>query len=423
MRSLWSGLDAAAAPLAALLIAASLVRALGTDDYGVFVIALAVSAVSTAVSPAISATTTKFIAEHRAQAGGGTNSVATIVTTSLLFMVLFDVVLLTGAALFATPLSRFVFADAALARPDIEEILLLAVLAVCVQQIDIVLGAALKGLECFRQQALYEWFSKAVLVAAVAIVGWLTGNLVLVLLVYSAIYAASVVGRGCIVRRMAPDRRLFGRVTAQGLRTIAAFGGWMWLSAIATTAFVSLDRIIVGRVLGAAVAAQFSIYVQITQFAHFVPASLFAFLLPAFSRLSASGEAHKADLRDQYRRYFIVITTVALAIGATIAVLGGQLFHLMSGDPMPHEHETAFFLLSLGFVILALNICPYYLLVGSGRSREVAMVTVMFMLLALILMVPLTNEHGLTGTAIARFGYVLGTLLLIHRALQVTRKQ
>jgi hypothetical protein len=50
-RAFWSGLDAAAYPIATLAMLAGLVRALTPSDYGILVLALAASGLSLAINP------------------------------------------------------------------------------------------------------------------------------------------------------------------------------------------------------------------------------------------------------------------------------------------------------------------------------------------------------------------------------------
>ena len=70
----------------------------------------------------------------------------------------------------------------------------------------------------------------------------------------------------------------------------------------------------VGRSLGAAAAGQFNIYIQLTQMVHFVPSSLFAFSLPAFSRLAAQGGEGARQIAPAYRTYLGVTSATALAL-------------------------------------------------------------------------------------------------------------
>jgi O-antigen/teichoic acid export membrane protein len=419
-RAFWSGLDAAAAPLSALAIAFGLLPLLGPADYGVLVIALAVSGLSMAINPALAATTTKLVAEG--WASGERGPVTTrLVAASLTIALTASVLLLAIAAICENPLAHLVFGPEAMSRrSDLGGVLILAVLAVCVQQLDGVLAAAIRGLERFRLQASVEGVARLSTVVIVLGVGWRTRDVQLVLVAYCASYAASAGVRGHVLRNALRQSTLFVQPTRDELRSVLSFGGWMWLNALANIAYLNVDRIIVGRVLGAAAAGEFSIFVQVAQLVHYVPASLFAFSLPVFSRLNAAGASGAEELRSTYRRTVLSTALIAVCIALPTVLFGNDLLRLVSSGTL-QAREPAFALLAGGFFLLTFSIAPFYLLLGSGRSKAVSTLTAASAALALILTAFMTPHYGLTGAALARFGYVCGALLLIPAANALLR--
>jgi O-antigen/teichoic acid export membrane protein len=422
MRALWSALDAAAGPASTLATLAALVRALSASDYGILVIALAASALSMAVNPAIAATTTKFVSELSGQLRFGGRTVAGVITVSLMMVVLIDLVLLLGTAVFNEPLSLWVFGVAVARTRHVGQILLLAVLSIGTQQIEAVLAAALRGLERFRRQALIEIFSRAALTAVVIYVAWHTRSVEMILIVQCAVYLASMLVRAVALRRLLPDKRLFdlsGRAEAGAL---FRYGGWMWLTALAGVAYTSADRIIIGRSLGAAAAGQYNIYVQITQLIHFIPSSVFAFSLPAFSRLAAQGSTREGEIAQSYRSYFLTVSLSALAMAAAMVVFWPLILRVLAGGAFADGEIGAPGLLTVNFLLLACNVVPYYLLLALGRARTVSMITAGSMLAALLLMALLIPRYGLEGAALARLAYGAGSLMLLQSAQRLLKQ-
>jgi len=420
-RAFWSGTEAVAGPIAALAVSAGLIRTLGPQDYGVLVVVLAVSALSMAINPAIVATTTKFVSEA-AGLKSAEKAMARITTVSLLAVLSLGALFLVVAASLAGPLSRLLFGDqVAATRTDIHAILLLAVLTVGIQQSDAVLAAAIKGLEKFKQQALFELCSRLSIAGASILAGWLTHDLRRVLLASCAVSLLSALLRGVLLRTLAPGGRVFALPSRSEAARMLSFGGWMWLNATATVAYGSVDRVIVGRVLGTAAAAQFHIYAQVSQFIHYIPTSVFAFSFPVFSRLSAGGAEQRPQLVRMYHRVIGLIGSSALLIGIVITLVRHQAMTLLAARGLPAGDDPALLLLILGFAMLALNIAPYYLLLGLGRSKTVSIVQGLSVILAITLALVLVPRLGLEGAALARFGYVLGTLLLFERAHHAMR--
>jgi O-antigen/teichoic acid export membrane protein len=163
-RGAWTAIESAAAPISALAISAGLTRALGAADFGVLVTVLAISNLSMAINPAIAAATTKLISESNGSANHDDWALSRITTAS------FSVILIFGICFVLTVMALGgVLPDLLFGRAFVEHhmhlrpILILAVLVVCVQQLDGVFGATLRGLERFKQQALFEVGSRGVI--------------------------------------------------------------------------------------------------------------------------------------------------------------------------------------------------------------------------------------------------------------------
>jgi O-antigen/teichoic acid export membrane protein len=421
-RAFWSALDAAATPVFTLATLAVLVRALRPADYGVLVIALAASGLSMAVNPAIAAMTTKFVSELSGQRESSGRTVAGVITVSLMMVAVIDLVLVLATAAFSEPLSQWVFGAAVAGTWHLGHVLLLAVLSTGIQQIEAVFAAAIRGLERFRRQALIEMFSRAALTAVVICVAWYTRSLETILIAQCAIYLASTVVRAAALRRLLPDKRLFERPDRAEARRLIGYSGWMWLTALAGVAYTSADRIIVGRTLGAAAAGQYNIYVQISQIIHFVPASVFAFLLPAFSRLAAQGSARRDEIARTYRAYLLAISAVAVGIAAAVMVFWPFLLRVFAGAGFAAGQSGAPTLLILNFLLLACNVAPYYLLIALGHARVMSMITTTSMFAALVLMAVLIPRYGLEGAALARLAYGVGALMLLQRAQRLLKR-
>ncbi len=417
----WSGAEAAAGPLASLLVTGGLVRALGPQDYGVLVVVLAVSAFSTAINPAIALTATKLVSEAAGRQEPRGNIVARLITASLALVAALSFVILLAAGVLADPLSKLVFGARLVAHsPTVPRVLWLSLLAACLQQIDATVGAAIKGLERFKPQALFEVSSRLAVAVVVVAVGWRLRDLASVLFTQCAALALSTLLRAIVLRSVAPGARILARPQREDLARMLSFGRWMWLNAIATGAYTSLDRVVVGRILGPAAAAEFFVYVQLSQLIHFIPNSLSTFSFPVFSRLRSQGQI--GSIRDLYRRLLGAVAVLALVIALAVGLFQHAALGVFTGRVFQHGSHATLDILIGGFFLLALNIAPYYLLLGLGASRLVSLVTAMSGAVALVMTFVLVPIMGLEGAALARLLYVLGTLTLLERAFKALQR-
>ena len=199
-----------------------------------------------------------------------------------------------------------------------------------------------------------------------------------------------------------------------------SFGRWMWLNAIATGAYTSLDRVVVGRILGPAAAGEFFVYVQLSQLVHFIPNSLSTFSFPVFSRLRSQGQV--GSIRELYRRLLGAVAALALVIALTVGLFQHAALGLFTGRVFEDSSHATLDILIGGFFLLALNVAPYYLLLGLGASRRVSVVTAASGAVALAMTFALVPAMGLEGAATARLLYVLGTLTLLERASKALKR-
>jgi O-antigen/teichoic acid export membrane protein len=423
-RALWSALDAAAYPVATLAMLAGLVRALTPSNYGILVLALAASGISLAINPAIAATTTRFVSQAAGEPKSAGKSVAGVVTAALLAVTVFDLTMLLATALFREPLARWVFGGATVgAAADVGNVLWFALLAVGIQQLDAVLAAAIRGLERFARQALIEVLARAALAAVIMWTVWHTRSVTAVLIAQCIVCAVSVLARAATLRHLLPDRRLFRRAGRAQISALFNYGGWMWLTALAGVVYSSADRIIVGRSLGPAAAGQFNIYIQLTQLIHFVPSSLFAFALPAFSRLTAQGGASARQVAPAYRTYLGATSLMALVIALGLLAGWPLLLRVFAGGAPQDPQWHVALLLTLNFLVLACNVAPYYLLLALGHSRAVSAISTCAMLVALLLMIVLIPRFGMAGAALAKLAYGAAILIFQLQAHRILKSQ
>jgi O-antigen/teichoic acid export membrane protein len=232
----------------------------------------------------------------------------------------------------------------------------------------------------------------------------------------------SLLVRAAVLRQLLPDRKLFRRSGRAQISALFKYGGWMWLTALAGVLYTSADRIIVGRWLGPVAAGQFNIYIQLTQLVHFVPSSLFAFSLPAFSRLAAQGDEGQRQIAPAYRTYLGVISATALAMALGLLASWPMLLRVFAGGAIRDPQWHVALLLTLNFLVLACNVAPYYLLLALGHSRTVSVITACGMLIALLFMMVLIPRFGMAGAALARLAYGAAALIFLvqaHRILKI----
>lgn len=414
-KAFWSAADAGVAPTSALLLTAGMLRTLSEDQFGVFVVIQSFSLLSLAINPAIVVTTMRFVAAARTEGTSGA-PVQAIVTASFAAVGVVGLLLTALTFGFHGPLAQILFSgggDTSAASVT----LVWAVAALAILQIDATVGAVLKGMERFAAQGLYELGSRIAIVVLMLIVVAKTGRLDAALVAQFMAGVVSLMGRLMLLRVFMPGRRLLSRFTMAQLSPLMGFGGWMWLNAAATTAFGTVDRIVVANLLGSAVAGQYHVFVQVLQLIHFVPVSVLSFSFPILSRLYAQRQSGREELIRLFKQVFLAAGVGGSLLAIGLLAFGQPILHALTGQQQAGL-PAAYIALAVTFALLAWNIGPYFLLLATGNSRSVSFVTTAAIAASLLLLELLVRQFGLLGAAYARGVYGLATLLLIALALR-----
>lgn len=286
------------------------------------------------------------------------------------------------------------------------------------EQFDQVHAAIWKGMEAFasaaRAEVLLRILQVAVLAAGVAAGA---GVLLLIGLHLLASILRLAIKRHWVLQQfpaLDPARAGAGGAGGAG-RTgggeVLRRASWGWVQGLSGLAFGSVDRLLVGALLGPVAIAQYSVGMQLGAQFHAMVAAALSILAPAVGRLKADGNA-AATLPRRLLAFALGSGLVSasgylvLALAAPsliVALLGWQ----DAGDPGFMGP------MSLAFFLLSLNVVPFHALAGLGRMRAIALVCAGAGALSTLLAVLLVPAAGLSGAAWSRVAYAVLALALL----------
>ena len=130
------------------------------------------------------------------------------------------------------------------------------------------------------------------------------------------------------------------------------FSRWSWLNSLSALAFGSVDRVLVGGLMGPAALAIYTVGVQVGQMIHTASVAVFQKAMPRVSRLLAAPPFPGAAEREVRRQ---MLWNLALFAGATLAVLAASrpLLDLMLGPAIAAGHLHTFRLLIVASGLLS----------------------------------------------------------------------
>lgn len=277
------------------------------------------------------------------------------------------------------------------------------------EQVDNVFSSSIKGAEHFGQAARIEIASKTTQIIGAGLVLWVWPTL-------WALYAALLVV--AVVRLIAKTiiaRRLLGltslRPTLIGANAILHLAKWGWLQGLGGMLFGVADRMLVGSLLGSSSLTYYSIASQLAMQIHAVSAAALSVIFPKVSR-KLEGRGHFSLWR--VTKLTMVGNLLLSSFLALVLLLLGPLI-LRSWIGADSAASTAKILpwLVIAYWVLAVNVVPYYILLGMGRMRFVGLTVLSCGIVAITTMYFAITREGLIGAPAGRGIYALLSLALI----------
>ena len=420
----WAVVESLLHPMLLLLATPLLAACLGSRGFGLWSLFLAIIAIGGAASVGTATATATVVACCRGE--GRPAAIAPAIREGLMTATVGFGLLVLLLAAAGIPLAMRTL-DKLGSAPMVGAICALGLLVAWLEHVDQVYAAVWKGFEQFAASARIEIGARLGQFAALLLAAWFeTGVLPLIgmYLLATAVRLATrryrmhglladqgVPLRSSIEGGAAPRRSLSGEVQRRAL--------WGWVQGAGGLAFGSVDRILIGAMLGPMAIAQYTVATQLASQFHAITAAATSVLAPRISRVGAGGDPAGAVGRD---------VVLAMGVNAIVCVVGYSLL-LVAAPPViaawlgQDLAGSADFLwpLMLAYLLLSLNVVPFHVLSGLGRAGAIAVVCLLGGLLDVLAAWVWVPADGLEGAALARLVYAAVTLLLLPLAWSATQ--
>ena len=214
----------------------------------------------------------------------------------------------------------------------------------------------------------------------------------------SALGLASYGAYAWTARRAFPELRIRPSSFSRGLvRDVTTFSIYLFIIDIAIQIGFNLDNVVVGAALGTSAVAVYAVTLRLADYQRQLCNQFNGFLFPIVVRLRASGglEALQTMLIEGTRIALVLVT------GVTIGVIGfGRPLLVRWMGPAFEAGAVPLYVLALTGVVLVGQGPLGNILLGTGRHRLVAFVSLAEAIANLVLSVVLVRRFGLLGVAI-----------------------
>jgi O-antigen/teichoic acid export membrane protein len=401
----WAILEYVWNPLLLLICTPLFLKALGSDSYGLWMLLVATVGFGAILNAGTGAATIKHVSAEMGEANS--HQLQRVIQGSL-------AIAITGGGLLALIIvCVFWFGDDFFFRRMGDRHLLhitglAAGMLAWLEQIDNVFASALRGSEKYGLAAKTEIGAKSL--QALALVSALLAGAGL-MAVYGIIFVVALARLGTkwlVTRRVLRVSKAYPRFAH--VKELLHFSKWAWIQGLGGTAFNSADRFVVASLLGATSLAQYAVVTQLAMQIHGLTAAGVSVVFPMISRKRARNPSF--SIARATARTFLANAALSTSVAVVLLIFGKLILRLWLGAQMPANAAILLDYLVIAYWLLALNITPYYVLLGLGQIRSIAIWVFIGGAAGLIPMIYGISRFGLIGAGAGKLVFAVAALML-----------
>jgi len=393
--------DQMATPVLMVVAAPFLTTHLGFEQFGVWMLVLALTGSLAVFNFGLGDATIKFISQDRGT--GKIESIARTFRVNLTMGTLLGVA--AGAALFlGSPLiAHYIFDASPTSFATDVRAIDLGGLILALRSVESILANTLRAFEDYSGAARVSVCVKAGIVGSAVGLVALGHGVIAILLSTVACVIAGLVAYTVRVRTIVRGVSFLPEFDSFLWRRVSGFGFYSWAQSLAAVLFNQGDKLVVGALLGTAAVARYAICTQVASVVQIITAAAFNFLFPQFSRRYEAGETSNVNRIFRLGMATNLALTAILAIPLLIA--GKFILTLWMGRAFAEQSYILLAVLTLGYAWLAVNVVPYLALLGFGKIRFVCIANIVAGVASVVGSVLLIPAFGLIGAGLGRLAY------------------
>lgn len=367
VRASWATAEQVFSPLIMIVLTPLLLKQLGLEQYGLWMLVMAVVGMGQLASLGAGVATIKHVS---ADLAGGKLADAVATIRAAITIVLFVGVIVCLSIAVIAPFMAEIFFSKMGQSALVSQMLVLGAVLMFLQEIDNVFASALRGAQRFDLSAKVEFITRLAWALGVALLAWYyhTAAAVLSGVLFLSFIKVSI--KAYLVNRLFSVSNCYHPLFERThLKRVVNFGKWTWVQGFGGVLFSVADRLLIGAMFGAADLARYSICLQFAQYVHTIPAAAMQVIFPW---LSAKVERGEATGRLQLYKYALYGGGLCLLL--PIALLMGLpfLLTLWLGSDFYMENKEIAIILIFAYGLMAFNVPAHFFLMGLGKVRFIS---------------------------------------------------
>ncbi|WML89814.1 oligosaccharide flippase family protein [Thiothrix lacustris] len=393
--------------LAALATIPIMVRALGTDLYGLYIICTSLIGFMALVDLGIGQTVIKYVAEYEA-----TNQQAKVQPVLNVALLVYLVIGLCSA------MALFVFSSniaSALYDDPQKQALAQKVLQITAFP----LFFSYMNQFFLNVCKAYHRFDLPAVVHNAGNLGGIVLATVLLLLGYGleeVLWGYVVVQGGVLIagysigRHVLPDAiRLWPVFDKKIFDEIVSFSFYTFIGNFVSSVAARADKLVIGVILGTEAVTYYQIPFTIAQMANGIIHALVNIAFPRFSEMSVTG--NKQGLLSLYRKVGQIMSLISTVIAVLLITVGGSFLALWISPEFAQQATLTLQIIALYFFLHSNTVTGYWVLQGSGEAKLTALIAVIGTVAYFVGMYYLGGHYAHNGVAFALFLLLLAVPL------------
>ena len=404
--ALWSMLESFSSPLFSLLLIPIFTHNLGLENYGLYVMVMAFVSFFSFTGLGMNTSITYYLAvnyqtstpKHIAERLGSALVLAFFST------IFFSCIFLLGLNLFSSLLT--------LHYPQLvtqQHLIYAALGLITVTQLDTVVSASLKGLQQFKMSSKVEFVLRLLSFVIVSIIAITQKNVVAVISITLIMALFNLIIRYYTLNKIVHFHFSDIKINKKSANELFQFGKWMTLQSIAGASFGSIDKLVIGSLLGNKVLAIYNVLLSITQLIHYIPANMLTFIMP---KVAINNESISIEL---LKKIFILTSVVSIFFALLVITMKKFIFLKFHVDS---SYETLFYWLILSYILLSFNIPSYLIALGMNLIKAVSLQCIAGSLIGTTSLLILIDKYGVLGAVASKLIYSIIAIFLIIPVLR-----
>ncbi|MED4967021.1 oligosaccharide flippase family protein [Heyndrickxia coagulans] len=210
------------------------------------------------------------------------------------------------------------------------------------------------------------------------------------------------------------------KIDRETINEIFSYSFYTWLQGISTLLFSQLDKIIIGIFIGTKAVTLYSVSTQFASQIHAFGAAVFSYIFPRISALFEKGDYH--NIQNWFKKLFKLEVISMLIITFVMLMFSNLFMKFWMGEHFAKESIYIVKGLIIAYAVLSLNIIPHYVLNGLGKVKlnlTLMTVTYIFSLILFIILTPLLGVSGMVYSKI--FVFIPNIIYLVYTNISIKR--